>query len=175
MPARRLNSNVHGLVCPDLVELFAHQLARITRAVGSGKICGKIAVQELQSIARAGKRKIPKAASRKMLRFPSWRSMRGSNSPYRHALPHSRKRLEFPYRNLEHWMAMVWAAENVPDPMVDGGRTSVHQILGIEDGRAPTPHDVQVVASVFQWLGTQSGQAFLREKILTALDQRLPG
>lgn len=106
---------------------------------------------------------------------------RKSIAPLRQRLPQQLNRLFFFYKHKlqtgmwgspsgrklhpEDIMAMMWEAENIPDPVLNFGRVPIQGIL---DSLDPTEREVAIVASTLQWLGTNIGSEFLVRFIRTA-------
>lgn len=65
----------------------------------------------------------------------------------------------------EDVMALMWEAENIPQPGINYEWTPVQSILDDWDA---SEHDRAIVASTLQWLGTNTGREFLGRFVATA-------
>lgn len=104
---------------------------------------------------------------------------RRSRAPLRLRTTQFLKRLYFHYRmyfsgrrtggqkclHPEDIMALLWEAENIPEPHINHGWTPVQSILDDWDA---SEHDRAIVASTLQWLGTNTGREFLGRFVATA-------
>lgn len=101
---------------------------------------------------------LSRATPREFERLPEHKRGR-SVTPLEKRLPESFTRLDFPQRNMEHVMAEMWEAENIPRAGFDHGSCPAWVIMG---GTEITDRDIQVMSSTLQWLGTNVGSDFLR-------------
>jgi len=143
---------------------FHKRVNEIVRRAEEGTIPYAEAMDGLQRIVERRQnpeiRYCPQAKPQKFepLRRSEYRKSMGKLD-YR--LPESRRRLDWPERNPERIIAELWQAECIPEHSVNYGRTPVHAILGQDI--VPAPHDIRIVNSTIQWLGTNIGMCFLRK------------
>tara|TARA_B100000745_G_scaffold300596_1_gene255731 strand:- start:2187 stop:2717 length:531 start_codon:yes stop_codon:yes gene_type:complete len=147
------------------------RVMEIIRRINEGKIRFSYVMKALQMIVEGRDSVEPckRYHQGEFVEFkrPSKKERIKSFTPYGSGLPESVTRLEWPQYTAEHLMAEFWEAKNIPCRSVNYGRTIVHAILDMHDRKKGEldPHDVQVVTSTMQYLGTSCGRSFLSEFI----------
>lgn len=147
----------------DLGGLY-RRVAEIVRRVEEGTVPLDEAKTGLQRIIERKQHPEVRHAERaKPLAFEHLprRERRRSRARLSIRLPYSLTRLRFPQRTPERIIAELWEIECIPSDHVDYGRTPVEAIMG--EGSRPTREQVAIINSTIQWLGTNSGQCFLRK------------
>lgn len=173
-----------GTLSNEHFGIIYRRIGAIIKKLQEGSLTVQFVLSELQRIFEGKRPELPRPIvldpklrgqywepPRQEFKRPNRKERRKSRSPYNRRLAPWNQRLEWPERNPEHVMAEMWEAENIPEWCSNYGRVPVQAILDpstvMSYDQLP-PHDVMIVASTLQWLGTSVGREFLSRYIRTA-------